>query len=577
MHRTFIALSVAVGLSGCAGTPRSSAERDLADLCDEYWEHQMRTGPTWATVLGDRRFDDRLPRIDAPSRARDEESLRRFLRRVKSIDRSGLPPGDLVTAEVLEHQLVRTLDGFGHKFYQWDIDQMFGPQVWFFELVNTHPMDDEGRRTFLARLDAFPAYLDDYRANLREGLREGNLSPNVAVARVTRQVKAILDTPAENCPLLQAVEKAPEKSRKSFRDELLRRIRTGLYPAYGKLHRFLKDEYRGRDEVGVGWNEAGLKAYASRIRYHTSLPLTARELHETGLRVLVGLRERMTSIARKLGHEGDLRSFNRKLRQDKSLFYGSRKEVFDAARAELDRANGQLPKLFGRLPKIPCIVKEIERYRERDATAAYYNSPSADGSRPGTYYINTYKPEDRPRYNMPALSLHEAVPGHHLQIAIANELTGLPKFRRHLGVTAFVEGWALYSELLGEEVGLYDDDLEIYGMLTYQAWRASRLVVDTGMHAFGWNREQAIRFFRDNVAISETNLQNEIDRYIIWPGQALAYMVGRLKIQELRREAERALGDRFDLRAFHDEVLRNGAVPLPVLENVVRRWIRRQA
>ena len=318
----------------------------------------------------------------------------------------------------------------------------------------------------------------------------------------------------------------------------------------------------------------GTALYAFRIRYHTGTTRTADQLHATGLAEVARIRAAMDAIARDRGFDG-LGALKDALAQDPGNFYASREAIVAHAQALLDEATSRLPDLFGRLPRTPCEVTPIEAHRERDAVAAFYNGPPADGSRPGRYYVNTHAPETRPRYNMPALTIHEAVPGHHLQIALAVENLGLPEFRRHGHFTAYVEGWALYSERLGEEIGLYDTDLERLGMYTYEAWRACRLVVDTGLHHLGWSRQRAIDYMTANLPLSEPEIVNEVDRYIIWPGQALAYKVGQLEILALRDRAKHALGARFSLKDFHDVVLGEGAVPLSVLGGIVDRWIAR--
>ena len=518
MFRMTAGFLAALAFLGCSDSSLlRSGREDLVILCDKYWQFMMRNSPTWATYLGDRRFEEELPRLDPDSSEARREDLERILERLGAIDRERLDNADFVTAEVLVVQLERRLGEMKYRFNQWDIDQMGGPQVWLFELVNHHPMDDRGSMSFIERLRKFPRYMEEYLGNLRKGLEEGNVAPGVAVVRVIDQLKRILDTEVKNCPLMEGVEKLEPARRSSYRGLLEQTIRDDVYPAYRKMLKFLEEEYlaQARDEVALGWNRRGREAYDHRIWYHTSLRFDPEELHRIGLKVLSGLQERMLRIARKLGSRGNLIEFNERLRKDSSLFYETRVEVLADAQSNLLRARGTLGELFGRLPKIECVVKPIEDYREKDAPAAYYYGPSQDGSRPGTFYVNTYKPGSRAKYNMPALSLHEAVPGHHFQISLARERKDLPKFRRHTGVTAFVEGWALYAELLGEEVGLYPDDLAVYGMLTYQAWRAARLVVDTGIHALGWSRSRAIRFFRDNLAISEDEIINEIDRYIV--------------------------------------------------------------
>jgi prolyl oligopeptidase len=383
-----------------------------------------------------------------------------------------------------------------------------------------------------------------------------------AVERVIGQLKSMLATP---------VEKSPFAAKPS----LVPAIADSVYPAFRKMLDFLEKDYlpkaRTRD-VGLWALPGGKEAYEFRIRLHTTTDLTAEEIHRIGLDELRGIQKEMAAIAK-----GDLKAFMTKLKADPKSFFASREEVLSSATREVAKCKAALPKWFGRLPKNDCEVKAIEDYREKDSVAAFYYPPDEKLTRKGIFYANTYEPASRPKFNMPALAVHEAVPGHHLQIAIAMEIEGLPRFRRQAGFTAFVEGWGLYSERLGDEMGLYETELDRFGMLTYQAWRACRLVVDTGLHALHWTRQQAIDFFMENVALTETEVLNEVDRYIIWPGQALAYMIGKREIFALREEARKALGARFDIREFHDVVLRNGAVPLTTLRAVVRAWASSKA
>jgi len=552
-------------------------------IADEYWDAQLQRWPTWATHIGDRRFEGALERLDDTSRVATRERFEATRRRLGELDRSQLSESDLVTADVLLVEVERELGEDDHLFWQWNVDQMYGPQVWFLSLGTYHPMDAAGRATYLERLRRFPAYIDEYIGTLRAGLANGNTAPRIATERVVAQLETIVAKEPADSALVVDAERLPEEERDAvstaFDAEVSVIVRDEVLPAYATLLAFLRGDYlpHARDAIGLGHDEHGQAAYRHRIWYHTSLRMEADEVHQIGLDTLEHLQKRMRTIAVRMGHEGDLASFNAALRKDPSNFYASRADVEADAQRILDRATAALPELVNRLPKAKCVVTRLEPFREKDAPAAYYDQPAVDGSRPGTFFINTYKPESRMRCNMPALALHEAVPGHHLQLALAQEMPDVPEFRRHVGVTSYVEGWALYSELLGEETGLYEDDLAIYGMLTYQSWRAARLVVDTGMHAKGWARERAVRFFRDNVAISEQEIQNEIDRYITWPGQALAYMIGCLEIKALRARAEDELGQRFDLREFHDEVLRHGAIPLSVLRRVIDRWIRNRA
>jgi prolyl oligopeptidase len=549
--------AVLLGLLGChdARDPSMTAEKTLETLCQDYWEYVLRENPTYATYLGDFRYNDRLADISAEGRSRRRVRTLEFLERARALDPATLGEGDRVTADILRLQLEQSLEEEEHKFWQWEVDQMNGPQVDFPQLLNFHPHDD--LRGLEARFRAFPLYIHQYQENLRGGMRDGRLAMRVATERVIGQLRHMLEKPEADSPF--AVNSA-----------LLPAIRDSVYPAYRTLLAFLETEYlpkaRARD-VGLWALPGGEQAYRFRIRLHTTTPYSAQEIHQIGLEELQSIQNEMRAIAKE-----DLKSYVRRLKGDPRNFFGSREELLETARRELERAKAKLPAYFLRLPKNECEVKAIEEYREKDSVAAFYYPPDEKLTRKGIYYANTYDPGSRPRFNLPALTAHEAVPGHHLQIALALEIEGLPRFRRQAGFTAFVEGWGLYSERLGDEMGLYPDDLARFGMLTYQAWRACRLVVDTGIHALHWTREQAIDFFMENVALTQGEVENEVDRYIIWPGQALAYMIGKREIMALREEARRKKGPRFDLREFHDVVLRNGAIPLSTLGRLVRAW-----
>jgi prolyl oligopeptidase len=548
--------ALAVLLLGCRSYERNAVNnRDLATLCDDYWEFLMREAPTWATYLGDFRYNDRLADISEAGRARRRAATQGFLARLGRIDVAGLSEADRVTADILRLQLEQALEEERHKFWQWEVDQMFGPQADFPQLMNYHPLSDEAGLT--ARFRAFPAFIGQYLDNLRAGVREGRVAMRGAVERVIGQLKEML-------------AKAPEKSPFAAKPSLVPAVREAVYAGYRAMLDYLEGEYlpkaRSKD-VGLWALPGGEEAYRFRILYHTTLQATAEEIHRIGLEEVRGIQEEMRRIA-----GPDLKGYMARLKADPKSFFSTREEVIESARREFARADAMLPKWFKRLPRTGCEVKAIEDYREKDSVGAFYYQPDEKLTRKGIYYINTYKPESRPRCNMAALAIHEAVPGHHLQIALALEVEGLPRFRRQSSFTAFIEGWGLYSERLGDEMGLYEDDLSRFGMLTYQAWRAARLVVDTGLHALRWTRQQAIDYFVENVSLSEQEVVNEVDRYIIWPGQALAYMMGKREIMAVREEARKAMGPRFDIREFHDVVLRNGAIPLTTLRRIVRDW-----
>jgi uncharacterized protein (DUF885 family) len=553
--RRALPLLLIVGCASPGKDAMSAASEALARLGEEYWEWSLRENPVWATYLGEFRHNDRLADLSGAGRARRRAAARDFLGRLGAIDAAALPESDRVTADVLRLQLEGPLEEEKHGFWQWDVDQMNGPQADFPQLMNVHPHSD--LKGLEARFRAFPAYVGQYLDNLREGVREGRTAMRAAVERVIGQLRDLLAVP-------------PEQSPFAVRPELLPAIRDAVYPAYASMRDYLEKDYlpraRTRD-VGLWALPGGAEAYRHRVRMHTTTELTAEEIHRIGLEEVRSIQSEMKAIAK-----GDLKAFMLRLKADPRNFYASREEVLVHARAELEKAQAKLPRWFKRLPKSGCEVKAIEDYREKDSVGAFYYPPDEKLTRKGIYYANTYKPETRPRYTMPALAVHEAVPGHHLQIAFAMEIEGLPRFRRQASFTAFIEGWGLYSERLGDEMGLYGDELSRFGMLTYQAWRACRLVVDTGIHALRWTREQAIEFMTENLALGEVEVLNEVDRYIIWPGQALAYMIGKREILALREEARKAMGPRFDVRDFHDLVLRNGAVPLSTLRTLVRAW-----
>jgi uncharacterized protein (DUF885 family) len=532
-----------------------TARDDLKALGDEYWEFTLRENPVYATYLGDFRFNDRLADLSESGRGRGRREAGRLLERLSAIERRPLDEGDRVTADILRLQLEKGLEEERHKFWQWDVDQMNGPQADFPQLMNFHPPSDE--KGLIARFRAFPVFIDQYLDNLRAGLREGRVAMRGAAERVIAQLREMLAKPEGNSPF-------------AAKPSLVPAVKDSVYPAYRKMLEFLETEYlpKARDrDVGLWALPGGEEAYRFRIRMHTTTELGAKEIHEIGLAELSGIQGEMKAIAK-----GDLKAYMAGLKADPRNFFASREDVVASARRELAKANAQLPKWFRRLPRNECEVKAIEDYREKDCVAAFYYPPDEALARRGIFYANTWEPQSRPRFNMPALAIHEAVPGHHLQIAFALELRDLPRFRRNAGFTAYVEGWGLYSERLGDEMGLYEDDLSRFGMLTYQAWRACRLVVDTGIHAFRWSRARAIDFFLENVALSEAEVLNEVDRYIIWPGQALAYMIGQREILGLREEARKAMGSRFDIREFHDVVLRHGALPLTTLRTLVGAW-----
>jgi uncharacterized protein (DUF885 family) len=415
---------------------------------------------------------------------------------------------------------------------------------------------------------------------MRMGIEEQRLHPKIVMQRIPAQIeKQIVDDATQSPfyrPFTQFPASIPEDAQRRYTAQAQKLIRREIVPAYRRFHRFFVNDYLPAcpDEVGAWKQPRGDTFYAWAARRFTTTPLTPDQIHDIGLAEVERIRAEMEAIREGVGFDGDLQAFFAHLRSDPQFYYASGEELLEAYQALSKRVDPELPRLFGRIPRLPYGVRPIPDNIAPDTTTAYYLPGAADGTRAGWYYVNLYKPETRPKYEMEALTLHEAMPGHHFQIALAQELDGLPQFRRSSrGMTAFVEGWGLYAESLGEELGFYRDPYAKFGALTYEMWRAVRLVVDTGLHHKRWSRQQAIDFFMANAAKSELDIVNEIDRYIAWPGQALAYKIGELKIRELRTRAEQKLGDRFDVRTFHDRVLGNGAIPLDVLERQIDTWI----
>lgn len=548
----------------------------LHRLADEFWEMVLRRNPTVATFYGDYRYNDRLPDISPRARAEEQTELQDILARVNQIPTDALSAEDRVSWHMLGLACEDGLAALRLRLDELAVDQMEGPQVWLPALLNWHPVDTaEHVDQLVARYHGFgDTYIDQYLDHLENGAREGRTAPVIAVERVIGQLEALLAQAPADSPLAAPARSLPDEQARP----LLQAVETRLYPAYQRMLDYLRPylEQHARKEPGIWAVSDGDAIYAFLTRHHTTTELTPEELHQVGLDELAGIHAEMRAIMAALGDgRATVREFTEKLTADTSNLPRSREEIVLEAERVLELATASLPSAFGRLPRTPCIVKPIEEYREKDAPPAFYYQPSEDGSRPGVFYVNTYQPETRPRHTVPALVFHEGVPGHHLQIALAQEQQGLPRFRRlgsGFSSTAYVEGWALYTERLAEEMGLYADDLARFGMLGYQAWRACRLVVDTGIHALRWDRQRAIDFFLDNVGLTLPETVNEVDRYIIWPGQALAYKTGQREIESIRRDLSSTLGSAFDLRAFHDELLSHGPVPLSTLRKSMSDW-----
>ncbi|MBV9545184.1 MAG: DUF885 domain-containing protein [Chloroflexi bacterium] len=542
----------------------ADSRSELAQLANDHWEGLLRRNPTLATFHGDYRYNDKLPDIGPVARADEEAELRALLERLDALERPA-DQQDRLTAEMLRLSIQAGLGSLRLRLDEMAVDQMDGPQVWLPELLNWHPTDTpEHIEQLVARYRAFGMFMDQYLDCLRDGMRDGRTAPAISAERVLAQLDALLATPTDQSPLAAPTREASAE----LADELLGALAETVYPAYERMRDFLRT-YTPRPEPGVWSVTDGPEIYTLLARQHTTTDLTPEQLHEIGREELDRIHTEMRAIMARLGDSSSsIRAFTERLTHDPANLPISRDEVLQTAERLLAEANAALPRVVSQLPRRECIVRPVEEYRERDMPAAYYFPPSADGSRPGVFYVNTFEPSSRPRHTLPALAFHEGVPGHHLQIALAQETADLPAFRRLSAgwlANAYVEGWALYTERLADELGLYPDDRARFGMLGYQAWRACRLVVDTGLHAMRWSRQQALDFFFDNVGLTQRETTNEVDRYIVWPGQALAYKAGQRAIEAVRRDQEAQLGNAFDLRRFHDALLAHGAVPLSSL------------
>jgi uncharacterized protein (DUF885 family) len=563
--------------------PAAGPARALSALAAAYWDARLETDPLEATEIGDRRFDDRLPDLSLEARARRADLLRAQRAQAEAIPAAALSPVDQTTRALLLGEIDSELAHLACALDDWAVDARDGLQVAFLRLPELQPVRTvaEGRK-LVARWRAMGQTIDQETANLRRGLAAGKVTTRDEVTRVLGQLDDLLGKPDAAWPLhTPAAAPHPDWPRADA-EALARDVEAAIAgsarPAFARQRDFLRGEVlpRARDDahVGIGNIAGGGACYAHLIKVHTSLELSAEEIHRIGLEELARIQANMARVGREALGVGTLPEMRRRLESDRSLFFKSRDEIEAAARAALARAVAAEPRFLGRLPRTPVVVKRIEPYEEKDAPIAYYRPAAVDGTRPGTFYVNTNDPGALGRYQLEALVFHESVPGHHVQIATAQELTGLPEFRKHVGVTAFVEGWGLYAEGLADELGLYSGALERLGRLNFDAWRALRLIVDTGMHAFGWSRSRAIAYMEENAILAHGNVVNEVDRYIAWPGQALAYKVGEREIRRLRADAEARLGQRFDLRAFHDALLGSGAVSLPVLREQIDTWTK---
>ena len=586
VRRSRASLSSLIGLIVLIGTElcfSQDAGKTLHALFDREWDYTMRESPTWASHLGDLRWNPQWDDVSPAAQDRRADHDHDVLKEISAIDRTALSDEDRTSYDLFELGLKQSIESHDLGFHLIPLTQRAGIQTadelgdaLQFKTVKDY---DE----WLARLRAFPPHMSQTISLMREGISKGMVQPRVVMDRVPAQIaKQITPDPTKSPfykPFAKMIIAIREPDRSRLKREAAEAVAQFVTPSYREFAVFFEKEYLPACLDGVGaWRlPEGEKRYAFLCRKYTTTDLTPQQIHDIGLAEVKRIGVEMERVKERVGFKGSMADFFQDLRTNPKFFFRTPADLLKAYKDTAAGIAAKLPKHFKTLPRTQFVVERIPDKIAPDTTTAYYRQPSADGSRPGAFSVNLFKPETRPKWEMMALTLHESVPGHHLQIALAQEQKGLPTFRRHLECTAFVEGWALYSEWLGEEMGVYDDPYDKMGELTLEMWRAVRLVVDTGIHQLKWTREEAIKFFRDHAPKTEQDIVNEVDRYIAWPGQALAYKIGQLKIRELRSRAEIALGGKFDEREFHDAVLLGGALPLKALEARIDDWINQQA
>jgi uncharacterized protein (DUF885 family) len=545
----------------------------INDLAERFWEGLLERDPVWATVLGDERYNDRWPDLGADGRRSEEAAFRSALDEARSIPVAGLDAEQVITRDLIILISENALEQLAQKQYQIGIDHMTGPQVWPAEYAQYQPADTPQRlERLLARHAAYPAMIQQYISTLEEGVADGRTSAADPVRRAIEQMDRLLAMTPDAHPASSMVNVGEQD-----RPAVIASVERHIYAGLRRLRSYLADVYQrhARAEPGLSSTPGGDAAYRLAIRVQTSLDTTAGDVHEFGLADLDAIEAEKDEIARSLGH-ADRYAMRAALVADPDNHTDDPGVIVRLAQDQTDRAYGEAPTYFGRLPRANCIVKPVEAYREAESPPAFYMPQSLDGSRQAQYYINTYRPSERQLHRLAAITFHEATPGHHFQIGIEMELEDLPPFRTlgaRIAGGAYVEGWGLYTERLADEMGLYATEQERFGMLEAQSFRAARLVVDSGLHAMGWTREQAIAFMHERGSLPMVDAEIEVDRYTVFPAQALCYKLGQREIERARAEVSEAMGDRFDLRAFHDEVLGHGSLPLATLRREILGWV----
>lgn len=569
-----------------SGPALAAESEDLHRMFEEYFETSLELNPLAATFIGDHRYDDRLTNTISPEHIQKALAVeRRYLEEALKYRNAALSEADTLSLEIFINDRELAIEGAQFPDHLLPINQMSSLPAFMGVLgsgMSAQPFRSvEDYERFLRRMDDYLIWSEQAITNMREGTKRGLTYPRILMEKVLPQLAELAATDPQKSIFYQPIANMPENIKGADRERLQKMYRdtiaTKIAPSYRKLHDYIRDEYLESARTSVAWSALpdGAKWYAYLAKRSTTTDLTPDEIHELGLREVARIRSEMEAVKKQVGFEGDLAAFFKFLQDDPRFYFDDAESLLEGYRELKRKIDARLPKLFSDFPKASYEVRPVEAFRAQSAAGASYQGPSADGTRPGIFYVNTFNLKAQPRFGMETLSLHEAAPGHHFQIAIQQELENVPRFRRFgTSYVAYVEGWALYAESLGKELGLFTDPYQYYGRLSDEMLRAMRLVVDTGLHTRGWTREQAIKYMLDNSSLAATDVEAEVERYIAIPGQALGYKIGQIRISEIRAKAERALGDKFDIREFHSQVLRDGSLPLGVLEAKIDRWIR---
>ncbi len=559
--------------------------QQVKDTVENYFEELLKLDPFMATSIGDKRYNDQFPNSIGPEHRKKMENLEKeYLARIKALDASQLTGQDLLTYEIFKRDREIQIEAYRFPNHLLPVDQS-GSIPSFFALQGSgegsHPFKTvKDYEDFLRRIDGFEVWMNQAIVNMKEGAGKDYVQPAVVMEKVLPQLKAhVVQNPEESIfwgPIRNFPKSFNQEDRKRLTTEYQNAIQNKIVPAYRKLHDYVRNDYMKKTRPTVGLNALpeGAAWYAYNVKSYTTTDLTPEQIHQIGLAEVKRIHDEMRKVMKEVGFEEDLKAFFKIANEDPRFYYTKREDLLNGYRQLKEKIRPLLPKLFDVMPKADYEVRAVEEFREKSASGGSYDSASPDGSRPGVFYVNAYDLSARPKWAMEALSLHEAAPGHHFQIAIQQELDNLPRFRRFGGYGAFIEGWGLYAESLGKELGVYTDPYQYFGSLNAELWRAIRLVVDTGLHAKDWTREDVLNYMYENSAVKEARAVSEAERYISNAGQALGYKIGQMKIRELRERAEKALGNKFSVREFHSQVLLDGALPLDVLERKIDRWIQ---